>query len=187
MQKYFIIIFCGLLHFGFSQNTFTNLEDALKNPESVKFLSLSKNRLKTFPVEIMKFSNLEYLDLSKNKLTTLPDTLRGLNNLKTLALNNNKLNQISEGITDLPNLKELYLARNPITQIPIHISKLDALVIFDCWLCHIDELPEEMKSLKNLKEIDLRQTYIREQDSDIYSDWWPDAKIQTTWGCNCGK
>ena len=74
MQKYFIIIFCGLLHFGFSQNTFTNLEDALKNPESVKFLSLSKNRLKTFPVEIMKFSNLEYLDLSKNKLTTLPDT-----------------------------------------------------------------------------------------------------------------
>jgi hypothetical protein len=79
------------------------------------------------------------------------------------------------------------LARNPVTSVPTHISNLNTLVVFDCWLCYIEELPEEMKSLKNLKEIDLRQTYIREQDSDIYSDWWPNANIQTTWGCDCGK
>ncbi len=187
MQKYFILIFCGLLQFGFCQSTFTTLEEASKKPESVKFLSLSKNKLKTFPVELMNFNNLEYLDLSKNKLAHIPDTLKNLKKLKTLVLNNNKLAQIEKGITNLPNLEELYLARNPIVEIHAHITNLNALVVFDCWLCHVEELPEEMKALKNLKEIDLRQTYIREQDSDIYNEWWPDANIQTTWGCNCGK
>ena len=57
----------------------TTLEEALKHPEQVVKLVLRKKKLKTFPAEILQFTNLQYLDLSKNNIRELPADISKLN------------------------------------------------------------------------------------------------------------
>ena len=49
-----------------TMRAYTSLEEALKNPEKVIKLELRRKKLKSFPMEILKFPNLQYLDLTKN-------------------------------------------------------------------------------------------------------------------------
>jgi Leucine-rich repeat (LRR) protein len=169
-----------------SQNTIYTDLDQITDPSQVKHLELRKMKLSSIPSEVFKLSNLEYLDLSKNRIEKIPIEIKDLTHLKTLVLSKNKIIQISP-LTGLKNLEELHLDRNPIEKLPSEISNLEKLLVFDCWQCYLDELPIEMKQLQSLIEIDIRQTYIRQQDAGIYYEWWPNAKVLTTWGCNCGQ
>ncbi len=74
-----------IFHFSFSQITFpdstfiyTNLEEALKEPEKVYNLDLSKKKLNEFPMEILKFTNLRSLKLYKNRIDSIPDEISQL-------------------------------------------------------------------------------------------------------------
>jgi hypothetical protein len=66
---------------------------------SVRRLDLSRNRLRTVPAEVFRFTNLEVLNLSGNRIDRLPD-LRGLVNLKVLDVSHNQL--VSINATTLP-------------------------------------------------------------------------------------
>src|ERR1044071_3416828 len=52
---------------------FHSIESALKDPDHVYRLDLSKKKLKEVPEDLKKFRNLNALDLGNNKLKTLPD------------------------------------------------------------------------------------------------------------------
>ena len=54
---------------------YTDLREALTEPDNVIKLSLRKKKYKSFPKEIYQFKNLQYLDLSKNDLKELPDSI----------------------------------------------------------------------------------------------------------------
>lgn len=66
--------------------TFYSLSEALKNPEEVKKLDISMNKLKIIPGDIGKLTNLECLDLSFNTFSTLPKELVLLKKLKYLNI-----------------------------------------------------------------------------------------------------
>jgi Leucine-rich repeat (LRR) protein len=70
---------------------YTSIEQALKEPASVKSLNLKGQSLKVLPADLIKLTNLEQLDLSYNSFTTLPVLLFKLPKLKVLDLNNNAL------------------------------------------------------------------------------------------------
>ena len=56
-----------------AENTFTNLEEALKNQSNVLRLDLSNQFFDKLPASIAKFKNLTYLSL-KNNYTTNPES-----------------------------------------------------------------------------------------------------------------
>ena len=88
---------------------YTDLDQALANPEDVTELDLSKQNLESLPTEIGKMKNLVSLNLSGNKLIVLPDEIRQLSNLKSLSLTANpeiNLDQVSAQISSLPNLTQ---------------------------------------------------------------------------------
>lgn len=186
MRILIILILFGSTCWAQSHKTYYSIEEAKRNPELVYHLDLSKQKLKQVPEDILLFSNLESLSLRKNKLKEIKLDLSSLTQIKTLNLSKNKLNNIPKWVYQLPKLEELNLSQNPINKIDPEINQLTLLLIFDCWDCELKELPLEMKELQKLIEVDIRQTYIRQQDAGEYFKWWPNTKVQTTWGCNCG-
>ena len=89
-----------------------SLSEALKSPEKVYALNLSKKKLKKFPSAIINLKNLQKLDLYKNKLDTIPDNIQNLTALQYLNIGKNKLTTFPNGITKLKNLKSLILNQN---------------------------------------------------------------------------
>src|SRR5687768_4849869 len=70
---------------------FESMEEALKDPEKVYRLHLKKQKLTSFPMDILKLVNLQELDLSKNKLTEIPEEIGSLSKLQILNLSKNQL------------------------------------------------------------------------------------------------
>ena len=66
------------------QKVFTDLQEALRQPDSVFRLDLSRDRLKEFPLEILQLKQLRELNLSHNKIVQLPETISMLTNLQSL-------------------------------------------------------------------------------------------------------
>jgi Leucine-rich repeat (LRR) protein len=55
--------------------TYTDLSQALKEPDKVQVLDLSNQGLTEIPVEICQLTNLTQLHLSGNNLNTLPSEI----------------------------------------------------------------------------------------------------------------
>src|SRR5947208_942568 len=73
---------------------YTDLAEALKEPEKVIKIILRKKKLKEFPRELYKFKNLQYLDLSKNSIKELPDSLIEFKDLQFFSISKNGLERL---------------------------------------------------------------------------------------------
>lgn len=94
--------------------TYRSLEEALKEPDKVCYLDLSKKNLTKLSPDVLKLKNLNTLWLNFNKLTTIPVELSVLENLESIDLTGNPLDEkngpSSEEIEKLfPNTKILFL------------------------------------------------------------------------------
>ena len=97
----------------FSKNWFNNLDKALANPDSVFFLDLSLQKLKTFPKEIFKFKNVRELYLSYNYWDNIPEGLGELKQVTILDLSGNYfLHLLPFDLWKMKNLKELDIKDN---------------------------------------------------------------------------
>ncbi len=129
----FLIFVCSLTQFHAEENyttkegLYTNLTEALKNPNEVRILDLSRSKLKILPKEIGQLQNLQILNSENNQLTTLPKEIGKLQNLQELHLQNNQLTTLPEEIGQLQNLKVLHLNNNQLTTLPEEIGKLQNL------------------------------------------------------------
>lgn len=166
-------------------HAYTNLEEALKNPEKVIKLELRKKKLKSFPIEILKFTNLQYLDLSKNSIKELPIEIGQLKNLQYLAISKNSLEEFPPQIGDLTNLFYLNANQNELTSIPPAIGKLVKLKNLDLWSNNIDKFPEELKNLKSLMVFDLRVILIPDAEQSSIQAMLPNAKVYFSPYCKC--
>ena len=123
-----------------------------RNPETLEYLDLSKNKLPAVPAAIGDLGNLEFLNLSGNQLEDVPPEFGNLSNLQYLNLGFNQLQTLPAAIGDLSNLKTLYLHRNPLKGLPYtmgNLTKLECLSVYDT----IEYFPESMLGLKNLRKI----------------------------------
>ena len=182
-----------IFHFSFSQTDvpdstfiYTNLEDALKNPEKVFNLDLSKKKLEEFPTDILKFTNLRKLKLSKNKIKAVPEEIKQLQNLVELDLSNNKLTEFGAGICQIITLERLILNQNYIESIPAEIKNLKNLVYLDMWDNELWFFPDELNELaETLKEFDLQNIQYNYKEQERIISLLPKTKIHMSPACNC--
>jgi len=169
---------------------FTSLDEALKNPDQVYKLRLSRRELSAVPVEISKFTNLVALDLSdnqitevssavfslsnlielnlgNNKLTAIPSQICMLKNLESLALNGNKITGVGSELTCLSNLKKLFLQNNEITTVSSSIGSLKNLTNLYLFGNSISKIPDEISNLSQLQVLLLNNNKLKEPPSGL--------------------
>ncbi len=164
---------------------YTDLQEALKHPESVIKLELRRKRLKTFPMDILKFPNLQYLDLTKNDIRELPPEVGQLKYLQYFSISKNGLEELPPEIGDLENLFYLNANQNELTAIPPTIGKLSKLKNLDLWSNNIERFPEELKYLKSLLVLDLRVILIPDAQQSTIQNLLPTTKVYFSPYCKC--
>ena len=164
---------------------FTDLQEALKNPNAVTKLVLRKQHLKSFPKEILLFKNLQYLDISKNSITELPDSLNLLSNLQYFACSKTGLKRLPKEIGKLTNLLYLNFNQNDLEGLPPQIGNLEKLEILDLWSNNFEEYPSTLSGLKSLKVIDLRNILISDEVQNNIINMLPKAKVYMSPSCRC--
>jgi Leucine-rich repeat (LRR) protein len=166
---------------------YTSIEEALLNPDSVRYLSLKHKKLKVLPKEVFLFKNLEILDISKNKLEEIPEEIETLLKLRELSVANNNLTTFPIQLGKLIELKKIIAYQNNIALLPNTISNLIHLEVLDLWSNEIESFPEEIKALKQLKFVDLRGIMLTDEQKEDIKSLLPNAQIEFSMGCNCLK
>lgn len=164
---------------------FTNLQEALKNPDAVTKLVLRKQRLKSFPREILQFKNLQYLDISKNSIAELSDSIDLLINLQYFACSKTGLKRVPKEIGRLTNLVYLNFNQNDLEYLPPQIGNLEKLEILDLWSNNFEEYPTTLSGLKSLQVLDLRNILISDPVQTSIQNMLPKAKVYMSPSCKC--
>ncbi|MBI2968833.1 MAG: leucine-rich repeat domain-containing protein [Bacteroidetes bacterium] len=168
------------------QRTFYDIETALFQPDSVFILNLSRQKLKEFPIEILKLRNLRELNVSRNRLTGIPSEIGLLQNLEILDLSKNKIDTLPAEIGMLINLKRLIMNRNEVESFPPEIGNLSNLETLDAWSNNLVSFPDEIGQLEKLKILDLRVIEINDSEQKRIQEMLPGTKIYFSPSCNCG-
>jgi leucine-rich repeat protein SHOC2 len=108
-----------------SLKIYYSIEEAIKNKDSVEYLSLLNNELEELPKNILLLKQLKVLNVSNNKLLYLP-----------------------EWIDSLEHLEELHCRSNVITKLPMSICRLKKLKIIDLWNNKLASVPKCLRELK---------------------------------------
>jgi len=197
MHRIFTIIGIILVHFSAGaqllstnqleqQPVYTSLSEALKTPEKVYRLDLSKQKLQSIPKELFSLYNLQELILAKNKIQQIPPEIGNLTNLQKLNVSKNRLTVFPATIGALTNLTELIANQNDIYILPPEIGNLINLEKLDLWSTAVDIFPEEISKLKNtLKTLDLRVVLINEDKQKAIAELLPNTNIYFSKSCNC--
>ncbi len=164
---------------------YTDLSEALKDPDNVVKLTLRKKKYKSFPMQILQLENLQYLDLSRNKITELPDSIVKLKYLQYLIVSRTGLERLPANIGEMKNLVHLNVNQNEIEMLPYSFGDLEKLEVADLWSNNLDHFPESLSKLKNLKWMDLRNILIPKNHQDRIQGMMPDAVIHFSPPCNC--
>jgi Leucine-rich repeat (LRR) protein len=93
---------------------YSNLEEALQNPEKVYRLNLSNQNIELPKESWSKFINLQYLSFENDHLKEMPKEIGLLKNLKVLDLSGNDFKILPKTISELVNLEELFLNNEKI-------------------------------------------------------------------------
>lgn len=170
----------------FDGTVYTDLNHALKEPEKVVFLDLSKQKLKEIPSGVFELTNLEYLVLFKNKITEIPPDIGKLKKLRVLDISRNKIEVVPPEIGQLTELRTLILNQNMIYALPPEIGNLKNLKSLDLWGNEIDELPPEISKLQEtLDYLDLRVIFMSFEKQQAIIDLLPETEIYFSNSCNC--
>ena len=82
-------------------------------PASLRGLSLSHNRLSSFPVQLCRLEHLKKLDITHNRLNKLPECISQLKTLEVLALGGNEFRDLPEEVLGLSALQKITGAGSP--------------------------------------------------------------------------
>lgn len=167
--------------------TYYSLESALKNPDKVYKLKLTKQKLTDFPMEVLQLKNLNELILNKNKITHIPMELKELKYLQKLNLQKNKLKQWPIAVCYLPELKELTMSQNMIESIPDQVSEMKKLEVLDMWSNDLIYFSPEMAELTSLRWMDLRVIQTNKETQNKIQSYIPEAKIHFDPPCSCAN
>lgn len=83
-------------------------------PPSLRWLTLTDNRIAALPDALERRPGLQKLMLSGNRLTRLPDTLAGAKNLELIRVASNALDRLPPWLVRLPALAWVSYSGNPV-------------------------------------------------------------------------
>jgi len=127
---------------------YSNLEEALKEPENVFRLNLSNQNFKMPSDSIwMKFINLEYLSLKNDHLKVIPLGLGNLKKLSVLDLSGNDFQVLPPSFSNLENLTELFL--NDEKKIDFNTSLMIISKLPNLRILHLEN--DNLKSMPQMK------------------------------------
>ncbi|KAL3354843.1 hypothetical protein AABB24_019102 [Solanum stoloniferum] len=107
------------------------LHNILPRLTSLRALSLSHFEIVELPNDLfIELKILRFLDISKTKIKKLPDSICGLYNLKTLLLSScADLEELPLQMEKLINLHYLDISNTSHLKVPLHLSKLKSLQV----------------------------------------------------------
>ncbi len=146
-----------------SNKWFTNLQDALSEPERVFKLDLSGQGLREIPKEISLLTNLNELRIKDNLITSVGEELAENTRLESIDLSGNQLesidfNNLSQNAL---NLKFLILRENSLESIDSSLNKMKFLSYLDLGGNFIEEIDDDIQ-LKYLKVLVLDNNNLSE-------------------------
>nr|MBK9653711.1 leucine-rich repeat domain-containing protein [Bacteroidota bacterium] len=150
---------------------YSNLEEALKEPENVFRLNLSNQNFKMPSDSIwMKFINLEYLSLKNDHLKVIPLGLGNLKKLSVLDLSGNDFQVLPPSFSNLENLTELFL--NDEKKIDFNtslmiISKLPNLRILHLENDNLKSMPQSLLSFSHLEKLYLNNNKFKQTPLEV--------------------
>lgn len=162
-----------------------SLDTALAHPEEVIHIDLSKQKITSFPTEILKLKNLEILNLGKNKLTSIPSSINQLKYLRILILEKNKISTFPIAVCSMPALEQLIMNRNRVITIPACIQFAESLQYLDLWSNQVENVPDEISKTPNLKEFDLRGVTYAPEFNQRIKGLLPNAVVRMEPPCSC--
>ena len=167
--------------------TYTSLQEALKEPQKVYRLKLTKlDNRDSLPEELFSLTELRELTIKGCRLCILNQHIDKLDKLESLNLDKNKLVRLPETIGNLSRLKFLCISRNLMETLPESISRMTELTYIDAWDNPLYILPESIKSLqKTLKTLDLRQIPLTKLEFKAMQELLPFTEILFTDICEC--
>lgn len=183
-----ILLICFLL-FGLRNWNFAQViqwEDALKLDPTVVFeLDCSGQKWDSLPPEIYRFTELKYLNLSKNKLKGISSEIRQFEKLEKLDLGRNKFEVFPLALCQLTQLKVLHLDRNAITLLPEQIAALQKLEILDLYANGIEQFGEGIFLLPHLRELNIEGVMYGTIFAKQLTSRLPNTKVLIDPPCKC--
>lgn len=164
---------------------YRNLDMAMRHPEEVEILDLSKQHLKEVPAEIFKMTNLRELYLSKNRLEKIPAEIGNLTKLEVVDFSRNKLEGLPDEITRCVKMKKLIANNNLIQELPAKMNMFQQLEYLDLWSNDIGAFPESIRFCKKLKYVDMRVIELTKTEQETIKKLLPDATVYFSPHCNC--
>ncbi len=172
-----------------SVGKYNSIEEALKAPEKVVILDLSKQKLSEVPDEIILFTNLQQLNLSNNKLLELPNFITKLPKLSYLNISANKLSSLPQNIGNLNQLSSIDFSKNKISSIPNSFFQLENIEIINCYSNpSLYFEPNKFKNIsKQIKYINILNTKVGNEYCQELTQILEKAKIKCSKKCKCQK
>ncbi|HRD39765.1 MAG TPA: hypothetical protein PLC65_14145 [Bacteroidia bacterium] len=116
---------------------FTDTEDTLKLPETLKYLKYLEDFqvenciMDSFPRQIFRVQSLKFLYLAKTNTHFVSGHFERLPNLEILILENNPITSIPVTIYKAKKLRVISLRNNQLTKLPSSISQMENLALLD--------------------------------------------------------
>ncbi|KAM9332657.1 uncharacterized protein KZ484_017761 [Pholidichthys leucotaenia] len=156
-----------------ADNTITKIDnDSFTALQSLRILSLSRNKLTSVPTAIRNLPKLAELDLSTNKIHKLRcDDFTNLTRLRQLSLYQNSIQSLEECVfKDLAQLEVLKLQNSKIAKLngafSRYLPKLKQLHLNQNKLTHIHK--GEFNGLQSLQKLSLQENQIEALDGESF-------------------
>lgn len=162
-----IKLLVNLKHLDLRQNALTTLPDEIGLLVNLNVLILYSNKISSLPASMANCVSLTKLDLYQNELKVIPNWIGALSSLEVLSLHENEIEEIPPAIEKLTKLKVLNLSTNRLGEgkdeapLSSSICMLLNLNTLDVSNNRLTALPEEMRSLKGLRQLHAKKNRIR--------------------------
>lgn len=164
---------------------FQDLDKALEYPGKVYRLDLTRQRLKSFPEEVLQLPYLHELILDRNKIDSIPASIKKLTYLQHFSIQRNDLMELPEEICTLTNLRILNVGENYLEELPEDLGRLKELRELILWSNMIGELPFSMTDIPHLKRVDMLHNEMNAEEQRLIRDMLPDTEIEMSAPCMC--
>jgi leucine-rich repeat protein SHOC2 len=138
----------------------TTIDDAMKQPGTVRNLDLFNRNLPAFPREVLKLPRLERLSLRRNTIGELPDAIGALSALTWLDLGECGLTTPPVAVGKLRNLAFLYLNDNALAELPAVVGDLSKLKYLNADRNRLAAIPASLCGLPELRWLRLNSNQI---------------------------